>query len=132
MPADGRDEDADEKRAVSVDDDTTVADIIEEAEPTATDGTSGQSVRADDVGGVSVATDEEDAVAGSFAPDMAVMPQTPARENVLFVALGAYLTIVALAQTIGVAPTAIVGMTVAVVVGTLVCYGILVQTTPDT
>jgi len=101
------------------DDSESVTDINEEAEPT---------VGVDD-------SDEEGAVAGSFAPDVAVTPQTPARENVIFVALGVYLTILALAQTIpgvGVAPATIGLVTVAVAVGTAACYGVLVWTTPGT
>ena len=130
----------DDERAASddapADDSESVADIIEEAEPT---------VRVDDSDdeyAVSVVTDAEEddeeedgAVAGSFAPDVAVTPQAPARENVVFVALGVYLTILALAQTIpgvGVAPATIGLVTVAIAVGTAACYGVLVWTTPDT
>ena len=119
------------------DDTESVGDIIEEAEP---------AVRVDDSDeeyAVSVVTDaeaadedeEDGAVAGSFAPDVAVTPQLPARENVIFVALGVYLTILALAQTIpgvGVAPATIGLVTVLVAVGTAACYGVLVWTTPDT
>jgi len=79
--------------------------------------------------------DDDGAVAGSFAPDLAVVPQLPARENVVFVALGVYLTLLALAETIpsvGVAAETVVGITVVVAVLTVVSYGILVRTTPDT
>jgi hypothetical protein len=96
----------------------TAADVIEEAEPSAT---------ADD------GEDEEGAVAGSFAPDVAVTPQAPAPENTLFVALGSCLTILALADTVvGLSPALVAGVVAAVGLTTAVCYGVLVKTTPDT
>lgn len=131
MPADGRDDSREFGAEEGADDSgsTDTADIIDEAEPTA--------VAADDTESIAAADDEADdgAVAGSFAPEVSVTPQRPAPENVAFVALGVYLTLLALASAIpggGVAPQAV--LVVAVVVGavTLLCYGVLVRTTPDT
>lgn len=116
MSADGSD-DGDE--FVAEYEPATAADIIEEAEPSAT---------ADEDG-----DDEEGAVAGSFAPDVAVTPQAPAPENSLFVALGICLTILALADTVvGLSPMLVVGVFAAVGLTTAVCYGVLIRTTPDT
>lgn len=126
MPADGSDDRAGEgDDFVAEYDRSTPADIIEEAEPvsdsdTHTDG--------DD-------QEDGDAVAGSFAPDVEVVPQLPKLENVVFVALGVYFTLLALAETIpgvGVAVETVVAVTVLVAVLTAVSYGILVKTTPDT
>lgn len=121
MPADGRDDTREFGAEGGADDpgSTDAADIIDEAEQPA--------AAADDA--------DEGAVAGSFAPEVSVTPERPAPENVAFVALGVYLTLLALASAIpggGVAPQAVV--VVAVVVGavTLLCYGVLVRTTPDT
>jgi hypothetical protein len=121
MSADGRD-DAREFGTEDGPDDAgsaDAADIIDEAEP------------------VQMADDDADegAVAGSFAPEVSVTPQRPAPENVAFVALGVYLTLLALASAIpggGVAPQAVVVVAVVVSVVTLLCYGVLVRTTPDT
>ena len=91
---------------------STAADVIEEAEPSAA---------------------EEGAVAGSFAPDIEVSPQSPTPENTLFVALGICLTILALADTAVGLDLALVATVVAAVgLVTAVCYGVLVRTTPDT
>jgi hypothetical protein len=93
----------------------TAADIIDEAEPPA-DG-----------------DDDEGAVAGSITPDVEVTPQAPTPENTLFVALGIYLTILALADTtVGLDPRLAVGAFVAIAATTAACYGVLVKTTPDT
>lgn len=123
MPADGSDErvGADDEFIAEYDR-STAADIIEEAEPVS-DGDEGDT------------QEDGDAVAGSFAPDIEVVPQLPEPENVVFVALGVYLAILALAETIpgvGVAVETFVAVTVLVAVLTAVCYGILVKTTPDT
>lgn len=130
----------DDERSASddapADDAESVADIIEEAEPAVRVDNSGEEYAVSVVADAEADTaDEDEAVAGSFAPDVAVTPQAPARENVVFVALGVYLTILALAQTvpgIGVAPATIGLVTVVVAVGTAVCYGALLWTTPDT
>ena len=123
MSADGSDDAAaDSDDFVSEYEPATAADVIEEAEPAGAVGDDEE-------------TDEEGAVAGSFAPDIEVTPQRPARENVVFVALGVYLTLLAFAETlpaIGTAPATIAGLTALVAVGTLLCYGVLVRTTPDT
>lgn len=135
MSADGNDDAAaDSDDFVAEYEPATAADVIEEAEaqPEGPDGAdAGESARNTDEG----ETGDDGAVAGSFAPDLAVTPQQPARENVVFVAVGVYLTLLAFAETlpaIGTAPTTIAGLTALVAVGTLLCYGILVRTTPDT
>jgi len=126
MPADGSENRAGEDDDfVAEYDRSTPADIIEEAEP-ASDGDA--RVEEDD-------QEDGDAVAGSFAPDVEVVPQLPKLENVVFVALGVYLTLLALAETIpgvGVAVDTVVAVTVLVAVLTAVSYGILGKTTPDT
>ena len=133
MSADGSDDrvdaDADDDDFVAEYEPATAADIIEEAEPSAA------AAREADADADTDPADDEGAVAGSFAPDVEVTPQRPARENVVFVALGVYLTLLAFAETlpgIGTAPATIAGLTVLVAVGTLLCYGVLVRTTPDT
>jgi hypothetical protein len=121
MSADGSDDTAAESdEFVAEYEPATAADVIEEAEPAADENDEDE---------------DEGAVAGSFAPDVAVTPQRPARENVIFVALGVYLTLLAFAETlpaVGTAPATIAGLTVLVAVGTLLCYGVLLRTTPDT
>jgi len=126
MSADGSEDRAGEDdEFIAEYDRSTAADIIEEAEPVS-----------DSTAYAEADTQEDgDAVAGSFAPDIEVVPQLPAPENVVFVALGVYLTILALAETIpgvGVAIETFVAVTVLVAVLTAVCYGILIKTTPDT
>jgi len=117
MSADGSDED----ELVAEYENVTAADIIEEAEPVAA------ADDADETG------DEDGAVAGSFAPDVEVTPQSPTPENTLFVALGAYLTVLALAETVvGLDLQLVAGVTVAVAVVSVLCYGVLVRTTPET
>ncbi len=117
MSADGSDE---RDEFVAEYENATAADVIEEAEPSAADGD-----RSDG--------DDEGAVAGSFAPDIEVTPQTPTPENTLFVALGVCLTILALADTVvGLSLMLVAGVVAAVGLGTAVCYGVLVRTTPDT
>ncbi|MDS0281090.1 DUF7312 domain-containing protein [Haloarcula onubensis] len=114
MSADGSDE-GDE--FVAEYENATTADIIEEAEPSA----------------ATDETDDEGAVAGSFAPDVAVTPQAPTPENTLFVALGICLTILALADTVvGLSLVLVAAVLVAVALTTAVCYGVLVRTTPET
>lgn len=120
MSADG----SDDEEFVAEYEPATAADIIEEAEPSATaDGEADE--RRDE--------DGEGAVAGSVAPDIEVTPQAPAPENTLFVALGICLTILALADTaVGLSLAAVAGIVAAVGLTTAVCYGVLVKTTPDT
>ncbi|WP_276251522.1 DUF7312 domain-containing protein [Haloarcula rara] len=118
MSADGSDED----EFVAEYEHATAADIIEEAEPSAT--AEGDDAEEDE---------EEGAVAGSFAPDIEVTPQAPAPENTLFVALGVFLTILALADTVvGLSLMLVATVFAAVGLTTAVCYGVLVRTTPDT
>ena len=122
MSTDGSDDSVGESGDfVATRDDAAPADIIEEAEP------AGEPV--DDA-----AAETDESVAGSFAPDVAVTPQMPNPENVLFVSLGVFLSILVLAQVLpgGITPAAVVGVAVAVAVATVVCYGILTWTTPDT
>ena len=80
--------------------------------------------------------DDEGAVAGSFAPDLRVSPQTPTPENAVFVAVGVYIATLALGQlvvgSVVYEPTGLVGITVGVAALTAACYGILVRTDPDT
>ena len=110
MSADGSDE-GDE--FIAEYDPSTAADVIEEAEPSA--------------------AEDEGAVAGSFAPDIEVSPQSPTPENTLFVALGICLTILALADTaVGLDLMLVATVVAAVGLVTAVCYGVLVRTTPDT
>ena len=118
MSADGSD---DRDEFVAEYENATPADIIEEAEPSAsTDETD-------------AAEDDEGAVAGSFAPGMEVSPQAPTPENTLFVALGISLTILALADTVvGLSLVLAAAVLAAVGLTTAVCYGVLVRTTPDT
>jgi len=119
MSADGRDDD---EEFVAEYENATAADIIEEAEPSAT---------AD--GREDAETDEEGAVAGSFAPDIEVSPQSPTPENTLFVALGICLTILALADTVvGLSLVLVTAVVAGVGFTTAVCYGVLVRTTPET
>ncbi len=134
MSADGSDED----EGVAESEPATVADIIEEAEPSATaDGehspvAGGERSEAAD-GARSEESDDEGAVAGSFAPDIEVTPQAPAPENTLFVALGVFLTILALADTVvGLSPLLVATVVAAVGLTTAVCYGVLLWTAPDT
>jgi len=120
MSADGSDE-GDE--FVAEYENATAADVIEEAEP---------SAAADDDRPTDDA-DDEGAVAGSFAPDVEVSPQAPAPENTLFVALGICLAILALADAVVGVSLVLTATVVGVVgLGTAVCYGILVRTTPET
>jgi hypothetical protein len=115
MSADGSDDRTDDE-FVATYEDSTPADIIEEAEPATAE---------DD--------DEDGAVAGSFSPEVEVTPQAPTPENTLFVAIGIYLTVIALADTIlGLGPVQVIGIALSVAAVTLVSYGILVRTTPDT
>ncbi len=116
MSADGSDE-ADE--FVADYENATAADIIEEAEPSAAADATGKG-------------DEDGAVAGSFAPDIELSPQTPAPENALFVALGVCLTILALADTI-VGVSLLLAATVVGIVGlgSAVCYGVFLRTAPE-
>lgn len=119
MSADGRD---DEDEFVAEYEHATAADIIDEAEPSATD--EGDDAEAGE--------DDEGAVAGSFAPDIEVSPQAPAPENTLFVALGICLTILALADTVvGLSLVLVAAVVLAVGLTTAVCYGVLVRTTPE-
>ncbi|MBX0302347.1 hypothetical protein [Haloarcula salinisoli] len=126
MSADGSDED----EVVAESEPATVADIIEEAEPSATvDGERSEAGHEER----SEAGDDEGAVAGSFAPDIEVTPQAPTPENTMFVALGVCLTILALADTIvGLSLVLVATVFAAVGLTAAVCYGVLVHTTPET
>lgn len=121
MPSAGSDDRATEDdKFVAEYEHATAADVIDDAE--SSPDTESES-------------DDDGAVAGSFAPDVSLTPQRPAPENVLFVSLGVYLTVLALAQTlpgVGVVPQTVVVVTVAVALVTGACYGLLVVTTPDT
>ncbi|WP_277540313.1 DUF7312 domain-containing protein [Haloarcula laminariae] len=118
MSADGSDE---RDEFVAEYENATAADVIEEAEPSAT------------ADGERPGEGEEGAVAGSLAPDIEVTPQAPTPENALFVALGVCLTILALADTVvGLSLVLVATVVAAVGLGAAVCYGVLVRTTPDT
>jgi len=76
--------------------------------------------------------EEEGAVAGSFAPDLEVTPGAPKPENVVFVALGVFIAILALGRMfLGsdmYAPMTLGGVVLAVAVGTAALYGFFVRT----
>ncbi|WP_336336976.1 DUF7312 domain-containing protein [Haloarcula brevis] len=78
------------------------------------------------------ADDEEGAVAGSFAPDLEVTPDTPKPENVVFVALGVCIAVLALGRMfLGAemyAPSVLGGVVLAVALGTAALYGFFVRT----
>lgn len=78
------------------------------------------------------ADEEEGAVAGSFAPDLDVTPGVPKPENVVFVALGVCIAILAFGRMfLGAdmyAPTMLGGVVLAVAVGTAALYGFFVRT----
>lgn len=82
------------------------------------------------------AEDEEGAVAGSFAPDLQVSPQSPAPENVLFVAIGVYIATLSLGQifigNVVYEPLGLIAITAGVAALAIACYGVLVRTDPDT
>jgi len=78
------------------------------------------------------AEDDEGAVAGSFAPDLEVTPDAPKPENVVFVALGVCIAILALGRMfLGAemyAPSILGGVVLSVALGTAVLYGFFVRT----
>ncbi|EMA33126.1 DUF7312 domain-containing protein [Haloarcula japonica] len=78
------------------------------------------------------AADEEGAVAGSFAPDLDVTPGVPKPENVVFVALGVCIAILAFGRMfLGAeiyAPMTLGGVVLAVAIGTAALYGFFVRT----
>jgi hypothetical protein len=78
------------------------------------------------------ADDEEGAVAGSFAPDLNVTPDAPKPENVVFVALGVCIAILALGRMFLGAqmytPSTLTGVVLSVALGTAVLYGFFVRT----
>jgi len=78
------------------------------------------------------AADEEGAVAGSFAPDLEVRPDAPKPENVVFVALGVCIAILALGRMFLGAemytPSILAGVVLSVALGTAVLYGFFVRT----
>ncbi|WP_254273649.1 DUF7312 domain-containing protein [Haloarcula marina] len=117
MVADGSDQ-TEEDDFVDAYEYATEADVIQVEEPDTADPS------------------EEGAVAGSFAPDLDVKPQTPTPENVLFVAVGVYVATLAIGQMfvgpVIYAPETLAAITAAVAVGTAVCYGIFSRTDPDT
>jgi len=128
MPVDGSDDRAaGDDDFIAEYDRATEADVIEDTEPER------------DIEDAELERDTEDtddgAVAGSFAPEVAVTPQSPTPENVLFVAIGINLTLLAFAEMIpglGIAPGTAAMVTVTVAAVTALCYGILIKTTPDT
>ncbi|WP_276272310.1 hypothetical protein [Haloarcula litorea] len=79
---------------------------------------------------------DEEAVAGSFTPDVEVTPGRPEPESVIFVALGVYIAVVALGQVVLgdaiYAPTTLAAITAAVAGTAALCYGVFVRTNPDT
>ena len=78
------------------------------------------------------AADEEGAVAGSFAPDLEVTPDAPKPENVVFVALGVCIAILALGRMFLGAemytPSTLGGVVLSVALGTAILYGFFVRT----
>lgn len=80
--------------------------------------------------------DDEGAVAGSFAPDLDVRPGRPRPENVVFVALGVYVAILAVGRMfVGASmytPETLGALTLAVSAGTALLYGFFTRTNPDT
>ncbi|EMA06783.1 hypothetical protein SAMN05443574_105210 [Haloarcula vallismortis] len=78
------------------------------------------------------ADDEEGAVAGSFAPDLNVTPDAPKPENVVFVALGVCIAILALGRMFLGAemytPSVLGGVVLSVALGAAVLYGFFVRT----
>jgi hypothetical protein len=120
MSADGSDESAEDDDFVAEYEYATEADVID---PDGDDVIDEEPHDGDDEG----------AVAGSFAPDVTVTPQMPVPEHVAFVAAGVYLTILALLETIpgiGTSLPTIAVVTAGVAAVTLVCYRVLVWTTP--
>lgn len=83
-----------------------------------------------------VEDDEDGAVAGSFAPDLDVLPQSPRVENVIFVALGVYVATIAVGRMfVGAsmyAPETLGAVTLGVAAGTALLYGFFTRTNPDT
>ncbi|GCF14970.1 hypothetical protein Harman_29050 [Haloarcula mannanilytica] len=98
----------------------TEADVIQVEEGAATDT------------GAAADAEEEGAVAGSFAPDLEVTPDAPKPENVVFVALGVCIAILAFGRMfLGAeiyAPMTLGGVILAVAVGTAALYGFFVRT----
>jgi len=82
--------------------------------------------------GDAVDEEEEGAVAGSFAPDLEVSPGAPKPENVVFVALGVCIAILALGRMFLGAemytPSILAGVVLSVALGTAVLYGFFVRT----
>ncbi|KOX93810.1 DUF7312 domain-containing protein [Haloarcula rubripromontorii] len=78
------------------------------------------------------ADDVEGAVAGSLAPDLEVTPDAPKPENVVFVALGVCIAILALGRMFLGAemytPSVLGGVVLSVALGTAVLYGFFVRT----
>ncbi|KZX47548.1 hypothetical protein [Haloarcula sp. K1] len=85
-----------------------------------------------DAADTDAADEEEGAVAGSFAPDLEVTPDAPKPENVVFVALGVCIAILALGRMfLGAemyAPSILGGVVLSVALGTAVLYGFFVRT----
>lgn len=79
---------------------------------------------------------EDGAVAGSFAPDLDVRPQSPRLEHVIFVALGVYIAILAVGRMFAGGsvydPQTLAAITFAVFAGAALLYGFFVRTNPDT
>ncbi|AEM57916.1 hypothetical protein HISP_11855 [Haloarcula hispanica N601] len=85
-----------------------------------------------DAADTDAADEEEGAVAGSFAPDLEVTPDAPKPENVVFVALGVCIAILALGRMFLGAemytPSILGGVVLSVALGTAVLYGFFVRT----
>lgn len=100
------------------------------------DGTLSESLPDQLIAEAEAEEDDEGAVAGSFAPDLDVLPQSPRPENVVFVALGVYVATLAVGRMfVGAsmyAPQTLAAVTVAVAAGTALLYGFFVRTNPDT
>jgi hypothetical protein len=89
-------------------------------------------IQGEEAGSGDAADEEEGAVAGSFAPELEVTPGIPKPENVVFVALGVFVAILAFGRMfLGVdmyAPITLGGVVLAVAVGTAALYGFFVRT----
>ncbi|GGN85029.1 MULTISPECIES: DUF7312 domain-containing protein [Haloarcula] len=85
---------------------------------------------------IDVEGETEGSVAGALAPDAEVTPGSPSLENVLFVALGVYLSTLVLGQMVVgsavYAPTTLATITAVVAVGAAVCYALFARSDPDT
>jgi hypothetical protein len=89
-------------------------------------------IQVEENGAGDAADDQEGAVAGSFAPDLEVTPGAPKPENVVFVALGVCIAVLALGRMfLGAemyAPSVLGGVVLTVAFGTAVLYGFFLRT----